>query len=191
MPSALDLLKTEFQFDEAPSQAQAQTNSGSYVFRNGRFEGGAIDSFSIHADGVVIASKSPAVMLEMFLDRFKNWASKELDVNFVETHEVNRFYSSHITFRSASSMLKPLDALNKIKNLLEKELEKHSNYSETFHPYGIFMAVEASKSLYKPTQFGVERKAGADFSQNQYYSSAPLPTQSHLKVLEALESLLT
>ena len=63
------------------------------------------------------------------------------------------------------------------------------NPSLAFDVTGIsFGADPISKAQHPP--FKLERDIQAPFEHNRYFSSAPLPTDEHLTLLEQLESLL-
>lgn len=159
------------------------------MFNDGIFGATAIEEMSIHSDGIVITSKSPTKFLDGVFAHLKKWAIAELGVQFVKTHDVDTFYQSQITFSSEKKVLGVLDGLLPVKQKLEDELHKNSKYAAKYEAFSFSFAVDPQNSLVKPTVFRVERKVGMNFGLNTYFSSAPLKTDSHIKVIGALEAL--
>lgn len=159
------------------------------TFSDGVFNGTAIEKLSIFSDGIVIISRSPTSFLETCLDYIKTWAEKEFEVQFINTHEDNIFYESQITVATPKPLLAPMESMTAVRRVIQDELKRNSGFASEFEDAGISFAIDPSKSVNKPSAFKVERKAGVDFSYNQYFSIAPLKTDSHLKALKALAAL--
>jgi hypothetical protein len=54
---------------------------------------------------------------------------------------------------------------------------------------GMIFAQDASGSSYKPPAFSIERKAGAPFNENRFWSKSPFTTADHTNALEELERI--
>ena len=86
--------------------------------------------------------------------------------------------------------MKTLDGLSSITELLGRSLKAAIGLEVDFRPVGLSFAPDMTLIAgLKPTAFRVERKNGVGFDTNHYYSSAPLPTVEHMRVLERLEKL--
>lgn len=58
----------------------------------------------------------------------------------------------------------------------------------SFEPFGF--AIDTTMSTVRPSPFKFEREVQKTFSQNRYYSAAPLRTSDHLELLKKMEALL-
>jgi hypothetical protein len=55
---------------------------------------------------------------------------------------------------------------------------------------GIFFGYDTTHTKPYAPIFTIERRADVPFVENKYFSTAPLPTDEHLKVLEDFEAAL-
>ncbi len=110
-------------------------------------------------------------------------------MQILKTHEVDTFYESAIVFSSEKNVLGVLDGLASVRQQFEEELHKNAKHEARYDTFGFSFAVDPQISLIKPTMFRVERKAGVNFGFNTYFSTAPLKTDSHIKIINALEAL--
>lgn len=187
LPTVIEMIQNEFHFAEANGSLEDVKTNGLQLY-HGNFKGLGIAQLSIHNDGVVIVSASPTQFLRDFLDSLKRWAVEKLQVSFVKTHDVGLLHQSYLVVKTNKPILSPIAQLGHIRSFLKAELEKNSGYEDEFDAFGFTMSVDPQHSLRKPVAFTIERKAGIDFKLNHFYSRAPLPTESHLRVLKAIES---
>ena len=183
-----DLIK-RYGFAGFPTNVQ-QLEAAKVEFRQGAFGDVGIESFSIYGDGVVVTSKSSTDVLDGFLNDVTEWMGSALGLKRIETHLVNTAYESGLVVRSEAPLLKVLEALAPIQDLLAKSLKSAMGLDTEIEPFGI--AFSADYSLIpgmKPAPFRLERRAGLGFDTNLYVSQAPLRTADHIKLLQRLEKL--
>jgi hypothetical protein len=189
LPPAVAALVERYKFSTFPIKLEELTGDR-VSFRHGLFNGSAIDVFDIFRDGIIVSSKSPSDLLDGFVKDVCAWMEAGVSLHRVETHPINRNYESHLIIKSQAPLLKALDALAETTNMVGHALKSANGLEVKFRPSGFsFSADHTHIAGLKPTPFRVERKVGVPFEANYYYSSAPLPTQSHLKILEKLEKL--
>ena len=89
---------------------------------------------------------------------------------------------------------KPLNSLNPKLNDFARRLtslvEGHSHHPFAFETSGIMFGTDYTV-VNPPGPFKFERVMNVQFSENRYYTAAPLQTDAHLKILEELESILS
>jgi hypothetical protein len=101
-----------------------------------------------------------------------------------------KMYLSELNVQSDGSLGRISPALNEFAGKVSSALNLHSELG--FQLTGLTFAADhtlmpPSKQLF--SGFVVERKAGAPFSENRFYSKAPLPTEKHLELLSDLEKM--
>jgi hypothetical protein len=189
LPPAVVALVERYKFSGFPTKLDELTGDR-VSFRHGLFSGSAIDVFDIYRDGIVVGSKSPSDLLDAFVKDICAWMGPAIGLHRIETHPVKRNYESHLIVKSQAPLLKTLEAVAEIGDLVGQALKSANGLEVKFHPMGFgFIPDNTLIPGMKPATFRVERKAGMPFETNFYYSSAPLPTQSHLRILERLEKL--
>ena len=60
----------------------------------------------------------------------------------------------------------------------------------TFEPVSIAMHLDISQTKLNPGFFSIERRAEVPFSEDTYFSQAPLRTTEHLELIQEFEAAL-
>lgn len=191
-PQAIAKLVERYRFAGFPTKIE-ELSADSVTFKNGFFEQQQIDAFDIHRDGVVVASRTQSTVLDAFVKDLVEWARETFGLKRVVTHVTNnKNYESHIVVRTDAPVLGFLDKLAPVRKALAKSL-KDATLLET-EVQGVAFAINADQSVIpgmKPISLRLERRAGMPFTSGLYYSSAPLPTSEHMKLLRIIEELAT
>jgi hypothetical protein len=157
-------------------------------FRNGEFEGAAIDALEIYNDGVVVRGACDSDQLDRFLADVVDWFLSQTDGKRVETHTINTLYESQLTFVGSDKMLSFFNGLDIIQGAVSRGVHEASGISAPFLPVGFMLATDETKVLgLKPGPFRLERRLGLEFERNFFLSTAPLRTTDHIEVLKQLE----
>lgn len=189
IPSAISALVERYRFAKFPTDIST-VSDGRAEFEHGIFQGAAID-FNLYNDGVVIASRSNTDILDEFFADLMEWAQDAFGITPIETQNVNTIYESTVIVSSEKDILRPLKSFSKIAKLVSERLSDTSHLNVAFEPFGVTCAPDAAKITgIKPPPFRLERWAGVEFSFRNFFSSAPLRTQDHLRILSALEESL-
>lgn len=95
-------------------------------------------------------------------------------------------YNSHVVVRCS----KPLASLNPKLEEFSKRISSEIGGATIFGFAGIEFWPDQTQVL-KPAPFSFQKRTGDAFSDNRYWSQAPLPTDKHLELLDELETLLS
>lgn len=190
LPEAAMMLASKFNFSTYP-KSYDELSAVRVEFKHAQFNDVAIESLEIYNDGVVISSRSDTDIIDAFLLEFCNWLENELGMSFIQTHTIDRIYSSTILFETDKNILKPLDTLAKIADILQLDLKENSDLDVKYEPFGWTLSSDTTQNpALKPISLRIERRAGTEFSMQHYISAAPLKTKQHLALLEKLETLV-
>ena len=183
-------LARKYSFAIAPSKIEELT-AEKIVFAQGNFQNHRIDQLEIFSDGIVVSAKSPSNVIDAFIIELLAWANDEFGLKRIETHVSSKTYESHLIVHSQKKLLSIMDGLKGVQNSLRKMLNASTKIDVEMEHFGFSIAADLTKIAgLKPIAFRLERKADASFGSNIYYSSAPLRTSDHLKVLEQIEALV-
>ncbi len=161
-------------------------------FKHGVFQGSAIKALEIYTDGIVLKAQANTDFLDAFFDDFCKFITDVLGLALIKTHSIDRIYGSVLVVEADPSVvLSPLDKLEELSRMIEGFLKKNGGLEVAFEPFGWALATDQTRNpALKPIAFKFERRLGAEYSTNQFVSTAPLKTSQHLELLERLQALL-
>jgi len=159
-------------------------------FEGGRFGNISILAITIYPNGILVDTRSSTDDCEKVLEDALTWAQSACGLVYSPEMIMRRTYISQLVFRSDTTlnMLNPKLAgfTERVTKAVAKDVEPTAPF-ETTAIRIYFDPVIAKLPL---DSFRVERLENAPFSENKYYSMAPLRTQDHLALLEEFEAML-
>jgi hypothetical protein len=165
-----------------------ETTATGIVFANGSFiaEGAryTIVKATMFSDGLVVDSGQSTDLSELFLADVLEFLSVQFGLTYTPEMVHKRIYVSEFIVRTTkdlSRLFAPLTAIRDGLQLLT---------GQSFEPTGFGFGVDVTTSSARPAGFRFEREVGKSFSQNRYYSAAPLKTRQHEELIAQLEALL-
>jgi hypothetical protein len=185
---AIAEMVARYKFSIFPDTKKPIGPSSGEVFQEGIFQKQNGDKIgvdlTIFGDGLVADTRASTEDSDSFLDDVSTWASKSLNLSDYREIVTKKNYLSVIYVETEQSLI----ALNpKLAKLLASISPQIGNLVE---PIGIAIGVDEGLER-KPIPFRFERAEGVSFSENRYYSSAPLQTQDHIELLEEFEKILS
>lgn len=179
-----------YKFRKYPSLNETGDLSKGIMFGDGEF---AIDddypivvSLTLYNDGVIVDTRSSTHHSDAFLEDVLSRFSEIFKTLPLKSIMKKQLYVSKVYV----STDKPLEFLNpklkQISKYLNQNVEKDKNFQ-----FGGLSFWPDQKDKRSPLPFTFERAAQIPFSENRYYSVAPLPTDKHLELLDKLEHILS
>jgi hypothetical protein len=189
LPHAVTELVKRYNFAAFPTQI-GEMAADKVQFKFGIFRGDPIDALDVYRDGVVVTSRTRSEPLDAFLADLVGWMDTALGLRRIETHAISKSYESNLMIRTEVRLLKALDAIKSIQEMLSKSVKSATGLDAKFEPFGLSFAVDQTLIPgMKPSAFRLERRVGLSFQSNYYVSTAPLPTSDHMAVLDRLAKL--
>jgi len=164
------------------------------VFQQGKFikdEGDEypISQLTVFGDGDAITARSTEIS-DFILDDFLRKLDEGLGYRFEKSSQM-RLYVSNVAVEFGAGLEEYIQALHMIEDILNNEIPRDDVPFKTKRlAFGYGDATQpALPSLdeFKNADFLIERRAGEPYSKNRYFSSAPLRTADHVRVLEQIE----
>ena len=141
---------------------------------------------SLHTDGIMADTYSSTENADAFLlDMLTHYG------DFFRSRDYNEVLKSRLYLSQLSvSTDRSLQTINPKLNEFAALFAQHITPAATTVEFGgiSFWAESTGSSLSK--SFTFERAINVPFSENRYYSAAPLPTGKHLELLNTLEDIL-
>jgi hypothetical protein len=170
-----------------------ETNEEGMIFQGGNFKNAqgedVMVNLTILDDGIVAETRSSTTDSDDFLLDSLQWASKELYLTYNPEMVLRKGYVSELTVLPENTLNK-LDLLEELATKLSSLVSASYGLPVSYHMAGLMLAPDPTMKLI-PASFQLERKLDKPFSENKYYSRAPLPTELHLQMLIELEQLLS
>jgi hypothetical protein len=115
----------------------------------------------------------------------------EFGLTPIATATPEKFIESGIVVKSETDLSQTLSPSNNTAEIVNRAIQEHvTNARYQIAGFTLDADPAAFPGRRKPMRFGLERRFNVPFSENAFYSYAPLHTQHHLKVLSELEALL-
>jgi hypothetical protein len=187
-----DGLKEQYKFAKSPAHAGDLTNNA-LVFEHGAFvkvNGESIHAqLSIYNDGIVAETASCTDDTMEFIKSLCEWAVKA-GYSLPSEGMVRFGFANQVRVLCETPLLAINPTIESLIRLLESRFQSLDNKPRVFDLGAIHLFSEDVSKPLAPVPFRFERKYGAPFSSNEYFSLAPLRTQDHLDLLEELEKIL-
>lgn len=145
---------------------------------------------TIYNDGLIVDTRSSTDDSDAILKELLTWIS--IEINLVPYQDVlrSKLYLSELYVQTK----KKLNSLNHKLAGFAKQLTSlivgHEHHHISFETSGISFWTDPGV-VNPPGSFKFERVIDVPFNTNRYYSAAPLQTDTHLKILNELENILS
>ena len=121
------------------------------------------------------------------IEEILEWASKELDIKY-KPGAIKRFgYISDVTFFSDAQILDVNPSVRSLAVKCSEELSRIWLEPVKYEPFTVRIGHDPTSRKYPIAPFLIEHRAETRFSEDKYFSEAPLPTDLHWKLLEEFE----
>lgn len=194
-PDLFEWLEAEYHFKKLPKSVDERDAQGGWSLQQGEFQVTeeifkSVD-LGIYSDGLVATTQSTSDDSEHFLTNLLELACKEFSLTFEPSMLRRKMYLSEINVQIDGSLGRLNPKLDEFARKISSAFTLGDGVG--FQVSGISFAADQltlplSKTLF--SAFALDRKIGAPFSENRYWSKAPLPTNKHLELLQELEKLL-
>jgi hypothetical protein len=190
----IEWLKRTYHFQKYPSSAfDLDSETKTLVFLGGKFKSGheedgkeryIIVGLTVYNDGLVANTESSTNDSDKFLDEALHSAAKEFGLVHPVTRKKLYFSEMDVQLDRPISLVNP-----KLEQLASRISELRKELPVTFEFSGVTFLPEPSAQA-TTSGFSIERKVNTEWSENRYYTRAPLQTDAHLQILEEFETLL-
>jgi len=192
----VEKIKSRYHFVKGPELTSEEIAKNGYKFETGKFSFESssvrITDFAVYRDGIVINAAKTDVA-EAFLDDVTAYMQKEFSFREFST-QPRRYFQSHIIVEFDQPLPKLITAFEGLSSAISEPL---AEIYETKIPISFgrvdFTADKTKLSVRSPATvhpFVIERRVNVPFEKERYFCSAPLRTNTHLAVLERIETTL-
>ena len=188
-PELVQSLVERYKFQKFPKGSDEFDESKGVVFEDGKFGSKIIQKFTIFTTLLALETRSNTADSQQLIEDMLIWAAKKFGLAYVPGMIKHFGYISDLTFYSDVPILgaacQPLIDLAAKTGAALSEIHK-----EPFEYYPANLAVGHDPLSRKNgiAPFTITHRAEARYSENKYFSEAPLPTDIHIAFLEEFEA---
>jgi hypothetical protein len=192
--SIIGLLAARYNFSIVPSiTTRDDMEKKGLPFGMGHFEVDGqrflVSDFIVYNDGLVAVSEKTE-WAEKFLEDVIQWVTKEFGFR-TPSSGIRKLYGSTIVVDFDNSLSQLFADYEKIANLISSHTVMVMPERKTMQFSRMDFEVDknALEGQLAIPKFILERRGGVKFSQERFYSAAPMHTADHVKVLTEIERL--
>lgn len=185
-PAGLKRISDRYAFAKTPQTFEEFNFEKGVEFLAGRLGEINIDKLTLFGNGLTIDTRSSSDDCERVLTDLL-LAAKE--TNGITLHPSRQMHLSNVIFRSSLRLSVMHTALRLVADRVAASVSEDYHQEVYFEPSLVWTA-DASRIGLKPSPFTIERRANVPFSENTYFSAAPLGTSEHLALLQEFENVL-
>jgi len=189
-PELVSEIANQFSFQKSPKTLEDFDLSKGVEFLEGRTGRRNIQKLVIWDQTLVLETSSSTKDSKEILEELLLWAVGRFGINY-EPGLIKRFaYISDVSFYSDTTLLNVSPAVSFLANSCTAALSDIWEEPVDYRPISVKVGHDPVARKYGIAPFSIERNGTAKFSENKYFSEAPLPTDVHLQILEQFEKYI-
>jgi hypothetical protein len=187
LPDVIKAIGERYKFQKLP-KLEERAEKG-LVFEEGKIGNKVIGKFTIFDALLVMETRSNTSDSEQLIEDMLLWGVAKLGFTYVPGSIKRHAYISDLTFYSDVPLLgaasQPLlDLASKTSAALTEIWQE----SVQFHPANLAVGHDPMARSHGIAPFVITHRAESRYSENKYFSEAPLPTDMHIEFLEEFEA---
>jgi hypothetical protein len=187
-PDLANEVASRYGFQKFPQKVEDYELKKGVEFIGGKLESLFIQKFAIWENIVTVETRTSTDDCKGFLEDVLRWAVTKFGATYT-LDKIQRFaYISDVSFYSDAPLLSLNNALTNLQTRTSRALSEIWQESVEYLPTSVKIGHDPVARHLPIAPFSIERKGTSRFSENKYFSEAPLPTKLHLEMLEAFEA---
>jgi hypothetical protein len=177
-----------YKFQKFPKTFEEFDEAKGVIFEDGKIGNKVIQKFTIFQTLLTLETRSSTADSKQILEEMLVWGAAKFGLNY-NPGSIKRFaYINDLTFFSDVPLLSAacqplLDLASKTSAALSDIWQEPVQY----HPANLAVGHDPMARSHGIAPFTITHRAEARFSENKYFSEAPLPTEMHIAFLEEFE----
>jgi hypothetical protein len=146
-----------------------------------------ISKFTIYDTVLVVDTRTHTNASRAIIEDILAWGAKDLGLKYV-SGSIKRFaFVNSVTFFTDIQILDVNPAVKNLASKCSAELSKIWQEPVKYEPFSVRVGHDPTARKNGIASFTIEHRAETRFSENKYFSEAPLPTDMHWSLLEDFE----
>jgi hypothetical protein len=186
-PELTKALVARYGFQKFPQKLEDFDESKGVTFGVGRLGDTVIEQLVIYTYGIVLDTRVSTLESRRLLEEAFEWARKELGFVYKPAMVKRWQYASQVTFRSTAQMTGAGSAVERLAASVAKGVADTMAENLKYDLAILSLDYDQLRRKHPLGRFSIQRRDNTPFSENKYFSDAPLPTDLHVQLLEQFE----
>ncbi len=179
-PSLVEALVARYGFKQFPQKIEEFDEAKGISF--------GINSFIIYTHGLLLGTRVSTQESKRLLEEAIQWGVKELGL---VSKPVSRWhYASQLTFYSKFSLTSVHPAVKQLADSISKTTAVFAAENLKYELTALMIDYDQLERKHPLGRFSIQRRDNTPFSENKYFSDAPLQTDVHIKLVEQFEAAI-
>ncbi len=187
-PDLVEALVKKYRFTKYPQKPEELVAQNGINFEMGESGGTVIDKISIFPGGIALDTRKGTDTSGKLLGELLEWAVAEFELQFRPEFMRRKVYVGTLLVQTDVPLIEVNPVLRRIAEIVTKQVQGDTERVLVYTPTSLGIGYDKQTTAFAPSAFTVDRREGIPFSDNVYFSNAPLPTQLHLELLGEIES---
>ena len=190
-PDLVKAIVARYNFQKFPEKLEDFDESKGVTFTSGRLGDSVIEQVAIYTYGIVLNTRVSTQESKRLLEEALQWGSTELGLVYKPSMIRRWQYSSQVTFYSKVPLTGVHSALQRLADGVTKGVTEATGENLKYELTSLVIGYDQLARKHALGGFSIQRRDNTPFSDNKYFSDAPLPTDVHIKLLEQFEADLS
>jgi hypothetical protein len=186
-PELVTALVNRYGFVKFPQKPEDYDETKGVLFQGGRMGDVTVAQVQIFSHATVVDTGSSTDDSERFFNEALTWLSEDFGIAYRPEMVRRKTYVSQISFYSDIVLPKLHPAISKLADRLSARVPEYFMQPLKYQASGMIVGYDPQTVKTGPSAFTIEPRADTLFEEHKYFSSAPLPTDEHIALLEEFE----
>jgi len=186
-PGIIGKLVERFAFQKYPTTPEQFDESKGIEFHDGQWDGINVPKLVIYNNGFLVDTQSSTDDSEQILIASLEWAKQEFGITFAPEMIYRKRYLSDLVFSTNVPILDGFKPLNKLRENLSDAMSAILDERLAYSSIRLDVDFDRFQRQAPIAPLTIQRRNNYTFSDDHYFSEAPLPTELHVGLLEHYE----
>jgi len=187
-PDIVQALVERYRFQKFPQTIEEFNESKGVEFHQGKIGNKVIEKFVVWDTLLVLETRSGTDDSKAILEELLEWGAGKFGLSYKPEVIKHFAYISDLTFYSDAPLLVVNPALSNVATKASAALTEIWHEPIHYETVNLQIGHDPTARKYGIAPFSISRRAEAKLSENKYFSEAPLPTDTHIRLLEQYEA---
>lgn len=187
-PELAQGLVERYHFQKFPQELKDFNEQNGVEFVLGKADNQVIEKLTIFGNGIVVDTRTDTKTSKGLIENILGWAKSRFDLAY-ESGMISHFgYVSQLSFHSNVALNALNPALRRLADRVSTAVSQNQGEKVDYQTASIFVQHDPLKRKNLIAHFTIQPRVESPFSENKYFSEAPLTTDSHIEFLRDFEA---